>query len=1314
MEAKRILLQPGDTVCLSRQPGGPAAETWVITGLEGEGGSSVCYTARSGMKSGRLKEFYPGDMEACFARTGDGQLYVFDRKQIPAFEELREGFCHAFHLLERAKQDSRQGALLNNFLPPYVLLWGVPPEKLPGTVYIWTPDDKQGILFSDYLEQVHGDPEGQPELSLYNILETVLTLTGCIRTLHGAGLLHLDIKPSNFLVLQDEEGNLRPQNISLFDINTLYSREEPLCCLGGTGGYCAPEVRQGWADHRSDLYSIGATLLRGLLPGEIYSREKYAMLDQLTASSPLIRCSETNSNVFLRHALSRILKKTLAWHSSDRYPGCEELMADLKKAKTFLLPQIMGSHLGPGKRLTVLDAEPRLPRSSRAVIQDLFFRHPAEAALEPEEEQLQVLLLGAGTYGQTFLDVCLQTCLLPDKQLRITAASRDPDLDREVYLQIRPALPAFVDCGNRPPLRDPYARLRFVGVGGELGEEEAENRRILAGVLRRLPGRVHCIFVALGQDERNRAVAELAAELTDHPCKVHYVVHGEQTGASGRALPVQIDRPLTMGGIDPQLERMAFNTHLTWMDDPNADMELAWVQFREKYNYESSMAYALSIQSKLHSASVWEKDWRKAARQFREALEDESFLQKLAALEHRRWVMEKITSGYQAADCTDEAVREAFCRGALADKEKKTHPCIVPSSPSMPLAGFSPEQWNVPCPEEQGLDPLDRVSLQLHRGAAVLAEERRKVLPLQQEDLTALGHLAEGTRAQAECYRYRSCLEQILNGDAAASRQLPARERALLDCFPPQHRKEAEARLRHIAVRYFPVIHSNLYRDYKAYDVQLIRQIPRILTRDPKCHLAVVCGSSEEMLSYTASAMILRPEVVTCVLCGDEPQAEVLGLGTLLDTLGKFCHQVRILAVVSPSEDGEQALYRVLSRYQEERQLHSFRILRSEREQMLPILAGSLKEDGCLLDTASAAETGAEELTRALARLVPSFRFDREEERFRECRDCEYLEYWNGDIRVSLDWTQTDDYVLPWDSDTCRSLWETAGDYWQALCENLICRTDDLGTLRRRKRGAPEEMTVFLGSRRQDQVEQLLTLLLTHGLAEPGSRLEWGETEGLTLRLRTGASPGKMEKFLEKLDTLEDWQTLRAKPEPDGSVRFLRDWPTAQLTEKDPKWLPVLRQLQRLGVITGLRTNRGKTVFRWASPRAKWLLWDHRHLEQLLLARRLEDTGSFDRVRLLPDLGCLVIRGFRMGAVYREEGTLRLQRLEPDRMGDLRAMDMLPVSLPEISPETAVAELLSARKKENENVHTEADGYTGCVPAPGTGGADGAAGPKCP
>lgn len=814
----RILLNPGESILLNR---GQTAEKWTITGFVGEGGACVCYTARNGAKTGRLKEFYPLDPwgRPCFERTEAGHLTAEPEQM----EQLCAAFRESYEILEQTKLDKEKASILNNFIPPYELLTGQ-----NGSSYVWTPDDKQGVSFESFLSEVRADPKNKAEHKLYNILNTVLTLTDCIRVLHDVGLLHLDIKPSNFMVLYDGDYNINPAGISLFDVNTLYPVGAGQTAPAGTAQYCAPEVYRGKAENRSDIYSIGMMLLKAVVfaeNGEIlpFRREDRAQLDVLVANSPLIAASEANSNVYLRHCLTRILKKCLEPRPDDRYACCEELMEDLRRAQTYLLPEVAGEFLGFEKRLAILDTEPADLCSPAAVMQDLLFRHPLYENLQPGERDIRVLAVGAGTYGQKFMDICLQAGQILGYRLRIRAVSRDPELDRQIYLQVRPALPEFVNVNGCRRDKGSYADLEFAQSPAPFDRDGSGAKELLDDF-----SAPHFIFVSLGDDELNREMAralKIQVKLRFLRCGVHYV----QTRESREEGAVWINAPLTAKTIDPRLEKWAFNAHLCWMTDPE-DLVLARKQFRQKYNLEASLAYALSIRSKLFSVGLSEEDPR--------ALEDAEIIDLLAALEHRRWVLEKITSGWCAPRNKDGTMDylTGILRGELKDKKKRLHHCIVKSTPGNPLKNFTPAQWDEPGIWDDNLDELDRVSLAIYRNCKKITDRRRNEglpgdLILMQRSISSLGPEENGAFAA-----YRHYLQQILLGDERAAKGFLTVENRLKTALfgaEPQLRRELFGRMQQIRREIFPVMECSLRRNYKDSDEALVRRIPFVLTNIP-------------------------------------------------------------------------------------------------------------------------------------------------------------------------------------------------------------------------------------------------------------------------------------------------------------------------------------------------------------------------------------------------------------------------------------------------------------------------------------------------
>lgn len=115
-------------------------------------------------------------------------------------------------------------------------------------------------------------------------------------SIHVAGLLHLDIKPSNFMLPYREGQIVNEHTISMYDVNTLYMVGGEYLNPMGTDGFCAPEIveMEDQPDNRADIYSIGAVLFNAIIVkdgigNELYVDETYGEIRQLVKSSKLLQ-----------------------------------------------------------------------------------------------------------------------------------------------------------------------------------------------------------------------------------------------------------------------------------------------------------------------------------------------------------------------------------------------------------------------------------------------------------------------------------------------------------------------------------------------------------------------------------------------------------------------------------------------------------------------------------------------------------------------------------------------------------------------------------------------------------------------------------------------------------------------------------------------------------------------------------------------------------------------------------------------------------------------------------------------------------------
>ena len=149
-----------------------------------------------------------------------------------------------------------------------------------------------------------------------------LELCRAVSAVHGAGLLHRDIKAHN--VMRAEDGR-----IVLMDFGTGRELEDDASSdLAGTPLYLAPEVLQGQrATVRSDLYSLGV-LLYHLVAGS-YPVQAGTVREVRRAHERGERTAVQTARPDVPPKLARVIERAIDPRPERRYQSAEALAADL-------------------------------------------------------------------------------------------------------------------------------------------------------------------------------------------------------------------------------------------------------------------------------------------------------------------------------------------------------------------------------------------------------------------------------------------------------------------------------------------------------------------------------------------------------------------------------------------------------------------------------------------------------------------------------------------------------------------------------------------------------------------------------------------------------------------------------------------------------------------------------------------------------------------------------------------------------------------------------------------------------------------------
>jgi len=176
--------------------------------------------------------------------------------------------------------------------------------------------------------------------SLYDFLNSAVMICSALSQMHQQGIVHGDIKPSNFFL--HEEGTFRLGGFGLAWLQTGALLPTRLPTTGGTLAYMSPEHTSRTAhqvNSQSDLYSLGIVLyelLTGKLPfGTPEGSHAEWVHHHIASQAPSPHLLRAEVPV----ALSSLILRLLAKSPDKRYQTAEGVLADLRRCLSTLTPQ---------------------------------------------------------------------------------------------------------------------------------------------------------------------------------------------------------------------------------------------------------------------------------------------------------------------------------------------------------------------------------------------------------------------------------------------------------------------------------------------------------------------------------------------------------------------------------------------------------------------------------------------------------------------------------------------------------------------------------------------------------------------------------------------------------------------------------------------------------------------------------------------------------------------------------------------------------------------------------------------------------------
>jgi serine/threonine-protein kinase len=162
-------------------------------------------------------------------------------------------------------------------------------------------------------------------------LDYLITICEALEFVYRNSVVHRDIKPANIMITNSGI-------IKLVDFGVAWARGAKTTgfekgVIMGTPLYMSPEQVAGLAlDHRSDMYSLGATFYHAFCGSPPFESDDYKRILDQHLNTPLVPLKDRNTKTDA--TLCRIIEKMLAKDPNDRLKNFQAVVKELKALRS--------------------------------------------------------------------------------------------------------------------------------------------------------------------------------------------------------------------------------------------------------------------------------------------------------------------------------------------------------------------------------------------------------------------------------------------------------------------------------------------------------------------------------------------------------------------------------------------------------------------------------------------------------------------------------------------------------------------------------------------------------------------------------------------------------------------------------------------------------------------------------------------------------------------------------------------------------------------------------------------------------------------